>query len=115
MISVSFSASGECIGVSAMGHANTAPHGQDIVCAAVSALLCTLAAVLEEAEERGKLISLDVKLGHGDVEILCKPKAPYGKEVTAWFEFTERGIAILAEQYPESIVLSISGAADSSR
>ena len=71
MISVSFSTADEAVRVKAIGHANTAPFGQDIVCAAVSALVCTFAAVLREAEESEKLLSLEVYLQSGEAEIFC--------------------------------------------
>ena len=106
MISVSFSTADEAVRVKAFGHANTAPFGQDIVCAAVSALVCTFAAVLREAEEMGKLLSLDIRLEHGEAEIFCKPKPAHRKEVMAWLRYLEAGVDALAERYPEAVLMN---------
>ena len=106
MIVVSFSTADEAVRVKAFGHANTAPFGQDIVCAAVSALVCTFAAVLREADEMGKLLSLDIRLEHGEAEIFCKPKPAYRKEVMAWLRYLEAGVDALAERYPEAVLMN---------
>ena len=106
MISVSFSTADEAVRVKAIGHANTAPFGQDIVCAAVSALVCTFAAVLQQAKEMGKLISLEVYLRNGEAEIFCKPKSAHRKEVMAWLRYLEAGVDALAERYPEAVLVN---------
>ena len=106
MISVSFSTADEAVRIKAFGHANTAPFGQDIVCAAVSALVCTFAAVLREAEESEKLLSLEVYLQSGEAEIFCKPKPAHGKEVMAWLRYLEAGVDALAERYPEAVLMN---------
>ena len=106
MISVLFSTADEAVRVKAIGHANTAPFGQDIVCAAVSVLVCTFAAVLREADEMGKLLSLDIRLEHGEAEIFCKPKPAYRKEVMAWLRYLEAGVDALAERYPEAVLMN---------
>lgn len=53
------------------GHANTAPHGQDIVCAAVSAL--TQTAVLGLEKHLQIPISLDIASGKLNVELDVPP------------------------------------------
>ena len=95
MITASFThgESGYCLRVT--GHANTAPHGQDLVCAAVSALVCTLGENLRIAEKAGHLEKLFLRLESGDAEILCKPKAAYEREVRAWYLFVCRGLEAL--------------------
>lgn len=57
MITISF----DGVTMTAEGHAGYAPHGQDIVCAGVSALWYTMIAALrkEEAKEEGKLTVTD--------------------------------------------------------
>ena len=106
MIAVSLSTEGGSFRAKAFGHANTAPFGQDIVCAAVSVLVCSFAAVLYDAEETGKLISLDIRLEHGDAEIFCKPKPAHRKEVAAWLRYFEAGMDALAERYPEAVLVN---------
>ncbi len=58
-------------GFSVTGHANTAPHGQDIVCAAVSVLAQT--AVLGLERHLGRSVHLDIASGKLKVELDSAP------------------------------------------
>jgi uncharacterized protein YsxB (DUF464 family) len=55
-------------GFSVSGHANTAPHGQDIVCAAVSALTQTAVLGLEGYLQH----SIILEIAHGKLEVELK-------------------------------------------
>ena len=81
----------------AEGHAGYAPAGQDIVCAAVSCLMQTLAYSAAEDEhtssciyqgKEGPVVSVEA----GD-SVLMRDK----------FEFVADGLTLLAEQYPENV------------
>ena len=81
----------------AEGHAGYAPAGQDIVCAAVSCLMQTLAYSAAEDEHTsscsyqgkdGPVVS--VKAGDS---VLMRDK----------FELVADGLTLLAEQYPENV------------
>ena len=48
MIEVKYFERGDRFSISAIGHANSAPHGQDLVCASVSTILQALAIYLEK-------------------------------------------------------------------
>ena len=81
----------------AEGHAGYAPAGQDIVCAAVSCLMQTLAYSAAEDEktssciyqgEEGPVVSVET----GD-SVLMRDK----------FELVADGLTLLAEQYPENV------------
>lgn len=81
----------------AEGHAWYAPAGQDIVCAAVSCLMQTLAYSAAEDEhtssciyqgKEGPVVSVEA----GD-SVLMRDK----------FEFVADGLTLLAEQYPENV------------
>ena len=81
----------------AEGHAGYAPAGQDIVCAAVSCLMQTLAYSAAEDEhtssciyqgEDGPVVSVEA----GD-SVLMRDK----------FELVADGLTLLAEQYPENV------------
>lgn len=81
----------------AEGHAGYAPAGQDIVCAAVSCLMQTLAYSAAEDEktssciyqgEEGPVVSVET----GD-SVLMRDK----------FELVADGLDLLAEQYPENV------------
>lgn len=53
------------------GHANTAPHGQDIVCAAVSAL--SQAAVMGLERHLGRKVELTVRPGYLSCRLVAAP------------------------------------------
>jgi uncharacterized protein YsxB (DUF464 family) len=61
------------VGFSVTGHAGTAPHGQDIVCAGVSAL--TQTAVLGLDRQLNKKIRIKVASGNLKMNLLDKPDA----------------------------------------
>ena len=73
------------------GHAGYAPKGQDIVCAAVSALVYALIGTLEETENVAEVV---LRPGYATVET---------KEKTAAFDLVRCGLTQLAEKYPEFI------------
>lgn len=81
----------------AEGHAGYAPAGQDIVCAAVSCLMQTLAYSAAEDEKTSSCIYQDkdgpvVSVEAGD-SVLMRDK----------FELVADGLDLLAEQYPENV------------
>jgi len=61
------------VGFSVSGHANTAPHGQDIVCAGISAL--TQTAVLGLDRQLKKKIHIKIASGNLKMNLLDKPDA----------------------------------------
>ena len=97
----------------AEGHAGYAPAGQDIVCAAVSVLVQTLANKVDAAARSGRLLTSCVQ--HGEtfvVQALPKP-GPNNLMVASWFDFVEEGLRALAEAYPDNVELVVTdGGAD---
>ena len=73
------------------GHAGYAPKGQDIVCAAVSALVYALIGTLEETENVAEVV---LRPGYAVVE---------AKEKTAAFDLLRCGLGQLAERYPDFV------------
>lgn len=75
------------------GHANTAPHGSDIVCAAVSAITLTLISGLENIA----YMSLYESVEPGNICIEWQTINDTGKAlIDTWF----LGILGIAEEYP---------------
>lgn len=95
------------------GHADYAPEGKDIVCAAVSVLVQTLANKVDAAARSGRLLTSCVQ--HGEtfvVQALPKP-GPNALMVASWFDFVEEGLRALAEEYPDNVELVVTdGGAD---
>ena len=87
------------------GHARAGEAGNDLVCAALSALMMTLERRMEETAERTLPA---VKRAPGFFAIRC---APEGDEALCResFDTVAAGIAVLAENRPEHITLTLTG------
>jgi uncharacterized protein YsxB (DUF464 family) len=83
------------------GHANYAPKGQDIVCAAVSVLMQAMACTLAKMG-RGTLYDLEVDgvAGSGCVGITAIPAEAGSERVRGVFETAIMGFCLLSEAYP---------------
>ena len=76
------------------GHANYAPHGQDIVCAGVTALTQTLVESLETLT--GNEIKYDMSPGRVDIEI----KDP-DEDAQLLMDSFLVGVEMIADEFPE--------------
>ena len=99
MISIDFfAAQGALTGFSAHGHADTAPYGEDIVCAAVSsACLLTITEVLHlpaAAEMKDGFLQLRLSGDTAPAQVLLQGLKLH--------------LSALSEQYPQSIQVLIS-------
>lgn len=88
------------------GHAGSAAHGHDLVCAAASALVYTLAFNVQKLERAGLCGDADVKLLPGDAQIRCAPLPGQQQAVTAVFDALWEGFVLLARQFPAFVQLS---------
>ena len=82
--------------LTADGHAGAAPKGEDVVCAGISTILCTLAEVLRQAGVSGY-----THLEPGHAELCVRETA----QTEAAFSFAETGLRLLAAQYPKHLRL----------
>lgn len=96
MITVKFLRDEDMRGVSVMGHAGAAEEGKDIVCAAASALFCTLVGRLEEMKSK-----IAYWADKGDAYVTCTGGLSTAEKAT--FEAIECGLLLLAERYPEYV------------
>lgn len=83
------------------GHANYAPHGQDIVCAGVTALTQTLVESLETLT--GNEIKCDMSPGRVDIEI-----GNPDEDAQLLMDSFLVGIEMIADEFPEHIRVEIS-------
>ena len=89
------------------GHAGAGPKGQDLVCAGVSALACTLGKAVERLYEQGMLRRVPkVELYEGGAEIIAVPKLPFSREGVMVFWTVQNGIAELADSFPGNVKLT---------
>lgn len=93
--------------VKAEGHAGAGEYGQDIVCAAVSVLLQTLANEVTEAARAGLLAVGVVAHGDGWMKVEMTPADQTQDMADAWVELVQDGIDALAESYPENVELEV--------
>ena len=88
------------LSLQAEGHAGYAPAGQDIVCAAVSTLLQTLAYSVDNGEDGGAIRCDNCR--NGPVLTVQARKTAANE---AKFELVTDGLYLLAQQYPENVQL----------
>ena len=82
----------------ASGHAGYAAQGQDIVCSAVSILLCTLSRRLEQLD----CGTLHTCLEPGNSVIRCdRPN----RDTAAAFAFVRTGLEMISHCYPQCVEL----------
>ena len=92
MIQITYNEMGDIMFLRAEGHAEFAPKGQDIVCAAVSALMQTLAYSLDSGT-----------VTCADDRNLMVVQAKQGTDSLAKFELVTDGLILLADAYPEHV------------
>lgn len=89
----------------ASGHAGYAPIGEDIICAAVSSLVQTLALCIL-GYSHGLLGEPTVAIGEV-TEISCKPLPEREREISLIYWYCICGLDCLAEQYPQYIGITV--------
>lgn len=92
MIQITYNEMGDMMFLRAEGHADFAPKGQDIVCAAVGALMQTLAYSLDSGT-----------VTCADDRNLMVVQAKQGTDSLAKFELVTDGLILLADAYPEHV------------
>lgn len=101
MIEISVNMKEYCVEVK--GHANSAPKGEDIICAGISALFYTLYEVLYQNKEMLEKKSLKSIMVDGEGTIYCKPKKEYEGNVQMMYLTVLTGLELMAKNYPEYI------------
>lgn len=89
------------------GHAGSAEHGRDLVCASASMLAYTLAANVANMADNGQVREPIMKMDEGDTEISCNPRHNLKASVTLVFDSVCVGFELLAHDYPEFIKYEI--------
>ena len=95
--------------VTVEGHAGNGPVGHDLVCAAVSSLVLTLAANVSYMEAQEAAQGVITKLEEGNVEIQCTAYRRYKDSVEQIFRSICVGFELLATKYPENISYEVRG------
>lgn len=99
---MSASADGGYCRMEVQGHARAAPKGKDLVCAAVSALVQTLAGWMKDQGGKGAL-ETDVHMEDGRAMIAANADIWQMERMLDCFEMICFGLESLARQYPKYI------------
>jgi uncharacterized protein YsxB (DUF464 family) len=98
--------------MSAQGHAGAAEKGQDIVCAALSILMQTLADTIEGAARDEQLDFCDVNYQTGQINVDAVAKPEHETMLASVYEFVVNGLSKLAVEYPDYVRLILFDGSD---
>ena len=110
MVKVRFDKSedGKSLILTVKGHADQAEIGHDIVCASVSILTYTIAKVVEDLQNGGKLKKRPtIRLESGDAVVTCKPNKAYFSEAFHAFSVVQTGYSLLHHSYPQFVDIKL--------
>lgn len=93
--------------ISVEGHAMSGEAGHDLVCAAVSSLVYTLAAFVKNLKASRQAYNVKTILKEGDAVIQCSPPSRYKDGVTLVYDAIAGGFGMIAEDHPDNVVLEI--------
>ena len=89
------------------GHAQSAEHGHDLVCASASILAYTLAANVANMADAGQVRQPIIENREGYSHISCSPRHNLKASVTLVFDSVCVGFQLLAHDYPEFVSCEI--------
>lgn len=98
MIDVQYNRNGERFELTMTGHAESGEAGHDIVCAAASMLVFTLAANLSTLEAEGEIEIERLTFSSGFADIGCT-----GSKAESVFDTICRGFELLARDKPKNV------------
>ena len=110
MIYIEYTKNSNQFNLCASGHAGSGQPGHDLVCAAVSALVYTLAqtiSFLGSANNAFKHCSID--LNSGNSSISCVPEQDFFRDVQTVFETIAIGLEYLSKNEPQYLKFTLSG------
>lgn len=83
------------------GHAGAGPPGEDLVCAAASMLVQTLARTVLRLEAQGETAAVRIRIRPGSAAIRCRNTAP----ARAAFRVIRDGFSLLCAAHPACVEL----------
>lgn len=93
--------------LTAVGHAGRGKPGHDLVCAAVSALVLTLAGNVASLATQKSLRKQELRLEEGDACVSGRPIPRMRAVVTMVFDTVCSGFELLETLYPENITFHV--------
>jgi uncharacterized protein YsxB (DUF464 family) len=106
MIKAKFYTKNDSIHMTMKGHAKSAPHGEDLICASATMMAYTVAQAVQFMQEQGKLQKKPkISLKNGSATIIATPKEEDYAEALHTFWVAQCGIHLLAHNYPQNVTL----------
>ena len=93
--------------VTVTGHAGAGEHGQDLICAAVSTLVCTLAEDVRQMEAQGMVSAASMDIRPGDCHIAWTAAVQARDLVRAMLETVILGLACVARDHPDHAAFTV--------
>lgn len=104
MIEVKYDINKDKCALYVTGHANSAPKGEDLICASASILALTLAKVIDDSRDKLKKEPC-LELKDGTAKIVWTPMRAYAAALYNSFYTIITGYRVLASEYPEYITV----------
>ena len=89
------------------GHAYSGEPGYDLICAAASVLIYTIAASVNSMQEHEHVSDALISLDSGNGVVSCEPYEQFKGAITLVFDSICAGFEILAANYPENIAYDL--------
>lgn len=89
--------------ITCIGHARGGPRGEDPICAAVSALVLTLAENVTQMAAAGQVTRPLLRLHEGACRVGCHPKGRLAPAVELAFDTVCSGFQLLEKLYPQNV------------
>ena len=106
MIHIKFYKSDDLIHMDMQGHAGTAEKGKDLVCAAATMLVYTLAQAVQFLYEQDRLLEKPkFQIVDGYAHITARPRKCAMAEAMMTFWVAQAGAFVLERNYPQAVSL----------
>lgn len=108
MIKAALEKEGDSFRLDVSGHAGYAPRGEDLICAAVSALLLGLAGYIRRLERQGLVLSATkTEIRPGRARIYLCPEHQVRGQAAGAFGLAAEILTLLGENYPKNIQFTV--------
>lgn len=89
------------------GHAYSGEPGYDLICAAASVLVYTIAVSVNNMQQCGHVSDATINIGDGNGFVSCEPLEQFKGAITLIFDSICAGFEILSVNYPDNVAYEI--------
>ena len=102
MIDIKYTDENGVLGVTIKGHADSAPEGEDLICAMATGLAYTLAQNVKD-ERLGLKGRPKIHLNEGDIVVKCRPKDKHREQFELIYGVICKGYRMMAKNFPDNL------------